>query len=155
MSDTFSPLTLLIVDDDPAIVRLLNEVIRTDLGGELAVESLTDPTLALRRIEEGGVDLLLTDLEMPNIDGIELLRCAKNRNALAQVFFVTGHSTLDQLLAALELGATDYVLKPVLLTPLLELIRDAVTRQRRWRMALAGTWRQQETHGKGVRFAQS
>lgn len=155
MSDIFSPLTLLIVDDDPAIVRLLNEVIRTDLGGELAVESLTDPTLALRRIEEGGVDLLLTDLEMPNIDGIELLRCAKNRNALAQVFFVTGHSTLDQLLAALELGATDYVLKPVLLTPLLELIRDAVTRQRRWRMALAGTWRQQETHGKGVRFAQS
>lgn len=153
MNDRFSPITLLIVDDDPAIVRLLNEVISNELGGLLVVETLTDPNLARLRIEDGGVDLLLTDLEMPNIDGIELLRCTKRRNALAQVFFITGHSTLEPLLAALELGATDYLLKPVSLSPLLELIQDAVARQRRWRIALAETWRLNErclTHSSSV-----
>ena len=90
-------------------------------------------------IEGNILDILVTDLEMPGVNGLELLRCAKRRNVCAQVLFVTGHSTLDALTDALELGATDYLLKPLDQAELVELIGDAERRVRRWREALAGT----------------
>jgi len=82
---------------------------------------------------------LVTDLEMPGVNGLELLRCAKRKNPCTQVLFVTGHSTLEALTDALELGATDYLLKPLDQTELIELIEDAEKRLWRWRQALSGT----------------
>ncbi len=133
-------LTLLLSDDDPNMVRLLTRIIDRSLGGQIKIESLTDPAEARARIDEGGVDILLSDLEMPGVDGLELLRCAKKRSAYTQILFLTGHSSHDALLDALELGATDYLLKPVDQQELLELIDQAQSRLRRWRQALAGTW---------------
>ena len=132
--------TLLLVDDDPAMVRLLATVIERSCSADITIESLTDPAAARTRLKEGGVDILLTDLEMPGINGLELLRCAKRRNACTQVLFLTGHSSQDALLDALELGATDYLLKPVDQTQLLELVAQAHQRLQRWRQALADTW---------------
>ena len=132
---------LLLVDDDPSMVRLLAKVIDRSFGDQITVESLTDPAAARARIDDGNVDILLTDLEMPGVNGLELLRCAKRRNAYTQVLFLTGHSSQDALLDALELGATDYLLKPVDQQQLLELISQAHSRQQRWRQALAETWR--------------
>lgn len=134
--------TLLIIDDDPSIVRLLAEILSRSFGDKLRIESLTDPAEARERIEEDVVDILLTDLEMPGINGLELLRCAKRRNACTQVLFFTGHSTYGALLDALELGATDYLLKPVDQEQLLNLVGQACVRQQRWKNALAGTWEQ-------------
>ena len=85
------------------------------------------------------VDILVTDLEMPGVDGLELLCWARRKNPCAQVLFVTGHSTLNALTDALELGATDYLLKPVDQAQLITLVEDAEKRLRRWREALAGT----------------
>jgi len=133
--------TLLLVDDDPSMVRLLTRVLERACGDEIVIESLTDPSEARERILEGGVDILV--LEMPGINGLELLQCAKKRNACTQVLFFTGHSSREALLEALELGATDYLLKPVDQEQLLELIGQAFQRQRRWNLALAETWRQQ------------
>jgi DNA-binding NtrC family response regulator len=138
------PLTLLLIDDDPAMVRLLKSIIEKTLSGQLEIESLTDPAAAQTRIEQGGVDILLTDLEMPGVNGLELLRSAKRRNAYTQVLVLTGHSAQDALLEALEQGATDYLLKPVDHGQLLELVSQAHARQKRWQQALAGTWRQQK-----------
>ena len=76
---------------------------------------------------------------MPSINGLELIRCAKQINPGAQVFLVTGHSTLGAVTDALELGAADYLLKPVDQLELIELIKDAGKRLRRWRAALAST----------------
>ena len=121
-------------------MRLLAKVIERSLGDQIEIETLTDPKAARERIDKGGVNILLTDLEMPGINGLELLRCAKRRNAYTQVLFLTGHSSQDSLLDALELGATDYLLKPVDQNELLELIRQAYARQQRWRQALAETW---------------
>jgi len=143
MAKTKQSSTLLLVDDDPSVVRLLAKLIDRSYGGEIEIESLTDPLEARKRILEGGVDILLTDLEMPGINGLELLRCAKQRNACTQVLFFTGHSSREALLEALELGATDYLIKPVDQGQLLELISQAFNRQRRWNLALAKTWRQQ------------
>jgi DNA-binding NtrC family response regulator len=136
--------TLLLVDDDPDMVRLLQEVIERSFEGKLRIESLTDPTEARERINKGGVDILLTDLDMPGTDGLELLRCAKNRSAWSQVIFLTEHSSQKALLEALEMGATDYLLKPVDQEQLLDLVGQSHQRQMRWREALKETWRQKK-----------
>jgi len=131
---------LLLVDDDPDMIRLLTSVISCAADVDFGVESLTDPVDARHRIEEGGIDILVTDLEMPGVDGLELLQCAKRRNAATQILFMTGHSPQESLLAALEHGASDYLLKPVNQIELLALLRYAYERQQRWKQALLGTW---------------
>ena len=139
---------LLLVDDDPDMIRLLTSVICCAPDVEFDAESLTDAVDARRRIEQGGIDILVTDLEMPGVSGLELLRCAKSRNPATQVLFMTGHSTQEALLDALEQGASDYLLKPVNQLELLQLLRHAFERQQRWKQALLGTWR-----GRNVREA--
>jgi len=140
MTDTRKHIThLLLVDDDPAMTRLLKAVIDNSFGDAFSVKTLTCPKKARAWIEQQRVDVLVTDLEMPEVNGLELLRCAKRWNAFTQVYFITGHSTLDSLTDALELGATDYLLKPLDKEELVELLGHAQRRQRRWRQALAGT----------------
>lgn len=130
---------LLLVDDDPAIVRLLTTFIRQSFSDSIEVVAVTDPGEALERIENGLVDILVTDLAMPVVDGLGVLRAAKRRNPHTQVLVITACSTLDALTAALELGATDYLTKPINHAELLEVIRHAQERQRRWRAALGRT----------------
>ncbi len=130
---------LLVVDDDPSMVRLLTKIIERELEGEVELTSLVDPKEARQWIESNVVDIMVTDLEMPGIDGLELLRCAKHKNPCTQVLFMTGHSTLGALSNALESGATDYLLKPLDQAEFIELVSDALRRQRRWKEALAGT----------------
>jgi len=130
---------LLLIDDDPSMVRLLTRIIDRSFGDRMELHSLTDPKDARRWIEQNLPDILVTDLEMPGVSGLELLRCAKRKNPCAQVLFVTGHSTLEALTDALELGATDYLLKPVDQAEVIALVEDAEKRLRRWREALAGT----------------
>ena len=72
---------LLVIDDDPSMVRLLTTILDRSLQGAVSIESSTDPAEARERILGSAVDVLLTDLEMPGINGLELLRCAKRRNA--------------------------------------------------------------------------
>ena len=131
---------LLLVDDDPSMVRLLAKIIDRSFGDDIEMQSLTDPTKARDAIERNIIDILVTDLEMPGTNGLGLLRCAKRTNALTQVLFITGHSSLDALSDALELGATDYLLKPLDQAELVELLAQAQKRVRRWRQALAGTF---------------
>lgn len=133
------PIKLLLVDDDPGMIRLLTMAIKRSLSEEVEMKSLTNPKEARAWIENEVVDVLVTDLEMPGISGLELLRCAKRANACTQVLFVTGNSTLDALTDALELGATDYLLKPLDQAELIEIVGQALKRRRRWQKALAGT----------------
>ncbi len=130
---------LLLVDDDPSMVRLLNKIIERQFADEMELTCLTDPKEARRQIEGQLFDILITDLEMPGVNGLELLRCAKRQNPCTQVLFMTGRSTLDALTDALELGATDYLLKPLDQAQLIKLVEDAQERLLRWREALAGT----------------
>lgn len=145
MNSLQSYTTLLVVDDDPSMIRVLAKMIESQCGDQFRLETETDSAAALERIDRGGVDILVSDLDMPGVNGLDLLRCAKRRRAITQVFFLTGHSTQEALMQALELGATDYLLKPVDQKDLLDLIRQAQSRQRRWQQALAATWKQRRT----------
>ena len=77
---------------------------------------------------------------MPGTNGLGILRCARAGTPSPRSFFITGHSSLDALSDALELGATDYLLKPLDQAELVELLEQAQKRVQRWRHALAGTF---------------
>lgn len=132
-------LTLLIVDDDPAIVRVLQHVIERELSERVNVIAVTDPVAAMERIDQDVCDVLITDLKMPGVDGLSVLRFAKQRNAWTQVIFMTGHSTWNAIGEALESGASDYLVKPVDHQELVDLVRQAYARFARWQTAVGRT----------------
>jgi len=133
---------VILVDDDPIITRLAEKYLRAEFRTEFALTVFNDPREARRAIDETGCDLLLTDIQMPELTGIEMLRFAKQRNAWTQVIFLTGHSTWDHIAAAIESGATDYLLKPLERSDFLRVVHQACERIDRWQNAVRATWQQ-------------
>ena len=101
---------LVIVDDEPVILQILKAVFDDEPYRLSLASSGTD---ALEIMKRDGVDLLLTDKNLPDINGLDLLKAAKEVNHDAEVIIITGYASLETALAALELDAFDYVLKPL------------------------------------------
>lgn len=136
-----TPFRMLLIDDDPAMVRLLQRVISRSFPEQISLTALTDPSKAVAWIDENLPDLVVTDLEMPAINGLAILQRVRRRNACAQVIVLTGHSSTTALLEAAENGAVDYLLKPADQEELIHLLHQACERIGRWKEALLGTWR--------------
>jgi YesN/AraC family two-component response regulator len=132
-------LNVLLVDDDPSIVRLLTQVVERRLGDKLSVCGLTNSGEALAWLEHNCCDILVSDIDMPDIDGLQMLRYAKRRNAWTQIIFITAHSTWDRLTEAVEFGASDYLLKPIDQDDLVTLLSQQYVRCARWQSAVLGT----------------
>ncbi|MEL6349134.1 MAG: response regulator [Myxococcota bacterium] len=114
-SDTSAPKTapakhLLIVDDEPVILQILKAVFEPE---PYRITTASTGSDALRILEEQGCDLLLTDKNLPDVSGMELLQRAKARDPLTEVIIITGYASLETALSALELDAFDYILKPL------------------------------------------
>lgn len=137
--DMARKLNLLIVDDDPSMVRLLTRLVEQRLGDKLNVCGLTDSSEALAWLEHNCCDILVSDIDMPDVDGLQMLRFAKRRNAWTQVIFITGHTTWDRLTEAVEFGASDYLLKPIDQDDLIALLSQQYVRCARWQFAVLGT----------------
>lgn len=101
---------LLVVDDEPVILQILKAVFEEEPYRLTLLSSGSD---ALRVIAEDHVDLLLTDKNLPDVGGMELLRAAKQKDPLTEVVIITGYGSLETALTALEFDAFDYVLKPL------------------------------------------
>ncbi|MCE7875637.1 response regulator, partial [bacterium CPR1] len=101
---------LLIVDDEPVLLQILKAVFEDEPYRLTAVGTGTE---ARRVIEQQGCDLLITDKNLPDISGLELLRYVKERSPLTEVIVITGYASLETAVEALELDAFDYVLKPL------------------------------------------
>jgi signal transduction histidine kinase len=101
---------LVIVDDEPVILQILKAVFE-DEPYRLTLASSGHEALEVMRRD--GVDLLLTDKNLPDVNGLELLKAAKQVNTDAEVIIITGYASLETALAAMELDAFDYVLKPL------------------------------------------
>lgn len=132
-------LNLLVLDDDPATMRLVTKILETALGDRLAIASLTDPEEARAWLDRHCCDILISDIEMPGMDGLDVLRFAKRRNAWTQVVFLTGHSTWDRIAEAVESGASDYLVKPINRQELVELVTHLCSRYERWQTAVLNT----------------
>ncbi|HEX6886444.1 MAG TPA: sigma-54 dependent transcriptional regulator [Planctomycetota bacterium] len=100
---------VLIADDDSLSREFLSEACRT-FG--LQVEAVTSGEQALERLRRGGVDLLLSDLRMPGISGVELVRTTTKEMPEVPVILITAHGTVETAVQAMQLGAVDFVVKP-------------------------------------------
>lgn len=140
--NAFPKLRIVLVDDDPSQARLYDNVLERRFGPAVEVATFTDSRRAAEHLGDHLVDVLITDLRMPNVDGLELIRVARNRSNNAQVLVMTATSTADSLVDAAEAGASDYLLKPFSNDVLIDLVGQAQQRLARWRTALAGTFHQ-------------
>jgi signal transduction histidine kinase len=118
---------LLIVDDEVAQLKALCET----LGLEgYATEGFASPKAALAAMQPGRHELLLTDLMMPDMDGIELIAAARRIDPEIGALIMTGHGTIDTAVQAMQGGALDYILKPFRLNAILPVIARALDLQR-------------------------
>ncbi|WP_426112471.1 sigma-54-dependent transcriptional regulator [Massilia sp. PWRC2] len=100
---------VLVVDDEPNMRRVL-EIMLGAAG--YAVFSAANGREALALLRSAPVDLLITDLRMPEMDGIELLRQMRADGIDAPVIMITAHGTVETAVAAMKFGASDYILRP-------------------------------------------
>ena len=113
---------ILVVDDEPGILELLTEVLA---GDGYAVEGFTDPRKALKALEDDHFDIIITDLKMPDIDGIQLTHSAKAINQEIQVIVITGYASLESTLNAFKQDVYEYILKPFNASDILMTVRKA------------------------------
>src|SRR5881628_1887924 len=108
--------SVLIVDDEPGMRAGLSEVLGR---GGFTVEQAASAEEALARLGErsgqggqGGIDLLVTDLRMPGMNGLELIRAARQAGCQMPAIVITAHGTVEDAVAAMKLGAFDFLSKP-------------------------------------------
>ncbi|HEX8905559.1 MAG TPA: sigma-54 dependent transcriptional regulator [Longimicrobiaceae bacterium] len=117
-------ITVLIVDDDGLQAQLLKAHLHRP--GRVHAEVADSAARALERIARGPVDAVVTDLLMPDTDGIELLRRIRESDPALPVILVSAAATLDRAVEGMRAGATDFLQKPVNVTALLARIERAV-----------------------------
>ena len=115
---------ILIVDDEEIVIRSCRRILSD--SQLYAVDSTQDGADALRRVDESEYDLLVLDIMMPGIDGLEVLQQVKERHPDVDVIMVTGLSQIQTAVKAMKLGAFDYLLKPIRIEKLIERIGDAL-----------------------------
>jgi two-component system sensor histidine kinase/response regulator len=118
---------LLIVDDETAQMRALCDTLSME---GYAATGFDSPRRALNALEAGAFDLLLTDLMMPDMDGIALIEAARGIDASLGAIVMTGHGTIDTAVQAMQGGALDYILKPFRLNAILPVLARALNLQR-------------------------
>jgi two-component system response regulator AtoC len=120
-----APLTLLVADDDLLLARLMKA--NLDLPGHTKTEIAGSGEEALARLARGGVDALITDLAMPGIDGLELVRRVRETDRSLPIIIITAHATVERAVEGIRAGATDFLQKPVNVDALLTLVARAVS----------------------------
>ncbi|WP_243545904.1 response regulator [Pseudodesulfovibrio tunisiensis] len=117
---------VLLIDDEPEFLASLSE--RMNLRG-MNVSTAQSASAAVPAIEEGGFDAIVLDLQMPEMDGIELLKRIKTNSPEMQVILLSGHATLEKGIEAMKLGAMDFMEKPADINTLTEKIKKAQARK--------------------------
>ena len=124
----FSPGEVLVVDDDEAVREV---ILAYFLKRGLQVAGATDGRAAIATLErsQGRFGVVVTDLSLPGADGLAVLRAARQANASCYVVIVTGYASLDSAIAAVRLGAYDYLTKPFSLGQLDVILQRIADRQ--------------------------
>lgn len=104
------PKDILIVDDDTLVCDSLKEMLTLE---GYSVDAVWSAPAALTKVKEDGYNLILSDIQMPGMNGLDLLKEIKGLNSDALVVFITGHGHIDGAVEAIKLGAYDYITKPI------------------------------------------
>ncbi len=132
--------TILVVDDEASIRRTLREILEYE---DYGVDAVVDGEEALSAIRSNAYDLVLLDVKMPKLDGMEVLKAIAEEAPELPVVMISGHGTIETAVEATKLGAYDFIEKPPDLNRLLLTVRNALdhgqleTQNRRMRQAIS------------------
>ena len=104
------PDRILVVDDEPNMLRLLKTILMDKTGYE--VTTTNNPLEVSKLLQEGHYDLVVTDLKMPLVDGIDLIGIVKNIDAIMPIIVITAYGTIETAEEAIQKGAYDFITKP-------------------------------------------
>ena len=114
---------ILIVDDEPIVGERLKAFIKKD--GHRS-EIFVDPSAALKRLEEKNFDIVISDIRMGEIDGIQVMQKVFQKSPRTKVIMITGYATLELARESLTKGAFDFIAKPFKLKEIRRTIEKAV-----------------------------
>ena len=117
-----SRIRLLLVDDEDRFRSTLSKRL-AEKG--IVAETASNGVEALKVVKENAVDIIVLDIKMPEMDGIETLRHVKKLNPEIEVILLTGHANIESAVEGMRLGAHDYLMKPCDIEQLLEKIITA------------------------------
>lgn len=116
---------VLIIDDERAIRNALRDILQFE---KFEVEEAADGAEGVKAVEAGSFDLVLCDIKMPRMDGMEVLARLQELNPDMPVVMISGHGTIDTAVEAIKKGAYDFISKPPDLNRLLVTVRNALDR---------------------------
>lgn len=117
---------ILVVDDEKGVVRSCVRILQRQ---GYTASGITNSHEALNLLEQAGFDLLLTDIKMPCLDGLELLRLAKEIDPHLTVVLITGYSTMEDAITAIRLGAQGFLMKPFEPAELVSTVKENLARR--------------------------
>jgi two-component system, OmpR family, response regulator len=117
---------ILLVDDEVAFANNIAKLI-SKRGYE--VVTVYNGESAIKAVEENEFDVIVLDLKMPGIDGLTTLKAIKKSQPKVEVIILTGHGSMDSGIDGIQLGAFDFIMKPVRFDDLHESIRQAFQRK--------------------------
>ena len=116
-----SPLLLLVDDEVPFVETMTKRLSKR----QLVVLPAYSGREALEKLGKNAVDVVILDVKMPGLDGIETLREIKKAHPLVEVIMLTGHATVETAVEGMRLGAFDYLMKPCEIEELLAKVKEA------------------------------
>lgn len=119
---------ILVIEDEAAIRRVLTKILSEESDTYL-VEEAEDGLVGIEKVKNDDYDLILCDIKMPKMDGVEVLEAIKKIKPEIPVVMISGHGDLDTAVNTMRLGAFDYISKPPDLNRLLNTVRNALDKK--------------------------
>ncbi|HEU4791557.1 MAG TPA: sigma-54 dependent transcriptional regulator [Flavobacterium sp.] len=120
---------ILIIEDEEAIRRVLAKILCEE-NESYEVDVAEDGVIGLGKIKENDYDLVLCDIKMPKMDGVELLEAVKKIDTEIPIVMISGHGDMETAINTMRLGAFDYISKPPDLNRLLNTVRNALDKKK-------------------------
>lgn len=119
---------ILIIEDEAAIRRVLSKILSEE-NDTYSVEEAEDGVVGLEKIKNNDYDLVLCDIKMPKMDGVEVLEAVKKIKPEIPMVMISGHGDMETAIQTMRLGAFDYISKPPDLNRLLNTVRNALDKK--------------------------
>src|SRR5258708_346960 len=140
---------ILVADDEPGLREFVSDALELDAHVCVAA---ADGRAAAKLLDERGFDLVITDLKMPGLDGMALLRKVRVEQPEVEVIVMTAHGTVDNAVEAMKLGAFEYLQKPITGPDQLRLLAQRALERRGLRDRVDGAARHAEPAGPPLTY---
>ena len=119
---------ILVIEDEAAIRRVLVKILSEE-SDKYQLDEAEDGLIGIEKIRKDDYDLVLCDIKMPKMDGVEVLEAIKKLKPEIPIVMISGHGDIDTAVNTMRLGAFDYISKPPDLNRLLNTVRNALDRK--------------------------